>query len=292
MRCLYNDIDGYLVLLVVRDDAIWLYVQESSRFSPLLIKDNIPNKVMSFFISDFDSDGDLDVYAESKHTEESNLLLINEQGSYQVIDPTQIGLPGKGIGASWVDYDNDGLYDFYIAPYGLFHQTYNSHFEATGLMDNHLYTSKVVGARSAWSDFDNDGYRDLLAVTKQTPPLHIRLLNKLPKVNLNRNWQKVWLTKLYHNNFNANHWLEVDLSTPSGNSQAIGARVTVTTDQIRQMQVVGGAESSYFSQGHYRLYFGLGKYTKAKSIEIVWPDGQMQTLDNISADQLWQVEKA
>ena len=82
-----------------------------------------------------------------------------------------------------VDYDNNGLVDFYIAPYGLYRQGERHHFQEAHLLDKRWQTVKFAGARSAWFDMDNDGDRDLLLMTKQTPTLPIRLINQLPKLD-------------------------------------------------------------------------------------------------------------
>jgi hypothetical protein len=82
-----------------------------------------------------------------------------------------------------------------------------------------------------------------------------------------------------------NHWLQVDLTGPAGNRQAIGARVYVSTGGATQMAPVGSAEGSHFGQGHYRLYFGLAAASRADEIRVVWPDGTTRQLHDVPADQ-------
>ncbi|MBF2079357.1 MAG: ASPIC/UnbV domain-containing protein, partial [Synechococcales cyanobacterium T60_A2020_003] len=62
-----------------------------------------------------------------------------------------------------------------------------------------------------------------------------------------------------------------------------------TPDGKQQLQEVGAAEGSHFSQGHYRLYFGLGEHETIESVKIVWPDGTQQSIEPPSVDQLWTV---
>jgi hypothetical protein len=88
-----------------------------------------------------------------------------------------------------------------------------------------------------------------------------------------------------------NHWLQLNLVGSTGNRQAIGARVTLVTPEGRQRQEVGASDGAYLSQGHYRLYFGLGKETKADEIRILWPDGAAQILKDVPADRLMTVRK-
>jgi hypothetical protein len=54
---------------------------------------------------------------------------------------------------------------------------------------------------------------------------------------------------------------------------------------------VGNNEGAFFSQGHYRLYFGLGQNERAKAVKIRWPDGSMQQLDNVPGDALLVIEQ-
>lgn len=285
------DNDGDTDLIVTRDESLWLYSQSSGEFKPTQIKENFPYKILNLLTSDFDSDGDSDIYVESKQTEAPNLLLLNIDGHYEVTEPQSIGLPSTGVGASWVDYDNDGHNDFFIAPHGLYRQRSNR-FEATHLLRQGWNGSQVIGGRSIWADFDNDGYRDFLGVTKKTQALPVRMLNKLPKVNLGSDWEKIWLSALHHNNSShSNQWLELDLLGSPGNLQAIGAKVVVKAGNLQQTQLVGDSESSYFSQGHYRLYFGLAANKVASSTTITWPDGQTQEFSDLGAGKIWTIQK-
>lgn len=59
-------------------------------------------------------------------------------------------------GASWVDYDNDGRLDLFIAKSGLYHNDGNGAF--TKMLNTGLNTSTGIG--NTWSDYDNDGFID------------------------------------------------------------------------------------------------------------------------------------
>ena len=81
-----------------------------------------------------------------------------------------------------------------------------------------------------------------------------------------------------------NHWLKVLLEGVESNRSAIGAMVVATYGDRRQAQAVL-AQSSYLSVNDRRLHFGLGAETKA-SVEIQWPNGGRETVEDIAADQL------
>lgn len=283
--------DGDIDLLVTRENSIELYLQAQGRFEPTSIVKNFTAKILNLIIADFDADGDEDVYVESKYIDQPNLLLVNENQTYRPVSPATLGLPEAGLGASWVDYDNDGLIDFFNVPNGLYQQTPDHRFRSTRLLDRRWRNTSAVDARSVWADMDNDGDRDLLLAVNQTPALHIRLLNRLLNLNLESHWQKLWAASLHSNNNTQNHWLELILTGSSGNLQAIGTTVSIKTAHTQQTQSVGNIDSAYFSQGHYRLYFGLERDTNIESIEIAWADGQTQKIEDLAADQIWKIQQ-
>jgi hypothetical protein len=64
------------------------------------------------------------------------------------------------------------------------------------------------------------------------------------------------------------------------NRDAVGARVTAHVgDRTLTQQVSGG--QSYLSASEKTLTFGLGGAAKIDKLEIRWPDGTAQTLDNV-----------
>jgi enediyne biosynthesis protein E4 len=49
--------------------------------------------------------------------------------------------------------------------------------------------------------------------------------------------------------------------------------------------------SSYLSASDKRVHFGLGKETGAQRIEIRWPSGIRQTIKDVRADQILQIDE-
>jgi hypothetical protein len=88
-----------------------------------------------------------------------------------------------------------------------------------------------------------------------------------------------------------NHWLQLNLVGSAGNLQAIGASVTLVTPEGQQTQEVGSNDGSFLSQGHYRLYFGLGRHGKVDAVKIRWPDGHLQELKDVAVDKLLTIEQ-
>ncbi len=83
-----------------------------------------------------------------------------------------------------------------------------------------------------------------------------------------------------------NHWLALRLEGWRSNRDGIGARVRVG-DQWNQMTSAVG----YASSSHTPVHFGLGRSPYAKSIEIQWPSGAVQTLRDVAADQILVVRE-
>ena len=118
------------------------------------------------------------------------------------------------------------------------------------------FTKPLVARGAAYGDFDHDGDLDILVTTNNGPAY------------------------LYRNDGgNKNHWLQIRLNGTKSNRDGIGAVVRVGP----QMQTVHSG-SSYCSASDLALTFGLGKDTET-SVEIQWPSGTRQKINNIKADQ-------
>jgi Tfp pilus assembly protein PilF/peroxiredoxin len=76
----------------------------------------------------------------------------------------------------------------------------------------------------------------------------------------------------------------------SSNRDAIGARVTVTTDRIRRTKVVN-AGSGFLSQHSKELLFGLGRSEHIVRLEVVWPSGSTQTFADVALNRRLLLEE-
>ena len=95
-------------------------------------------------------------------------------------------------------------------------------------------------------------------------------------------------TLLLNQNATPNHRVLFKLIGTKSNRAAIGARVTIHASGVRQIGEVRGG-GSYLSQNDLRLHFGLGGSTKLDSVEIRWPSGKLETLENLPADSIYTV---
>src|SRR5437867_963534 len=91
-------------------------------------------------------------------------------------------------------------------------------------------------------------------------------------------------------NMNASgfHRVLFKLIGTKSNRAAIGARVTIRAAGVKQFSEVRGG-GSYLSQSDLRLHFGLGTAKKMESVEIRWPNGTVETLQNVSADCIYTI---
>jgi hypothetical protein len=71
----------------------------------------------------------------------------------------------------------------------------------------------------------------------------------------------------------------------ASNSDGIGARVTITAQGRTQMREVKSG-SSYLGQNDLRVHFGLGDATRVERVDVRWPNGQVETIRDVPADQV------
>jgi hypothetical protein len=214
--------------------------------------------------ADFDNDGDADVVVSKSR---GIALLENVEGALASRAPGGLGLPSRVAGpVAWVDHQNDGLLDLYAPPGGIYEQQPGGSFAATG----QLATGDLTVARSVWTDVDGDGDRDGV-LTGRSGGDRITVLNE--------------------NRLAGDHWLQVDVGGRGGAREAPGARVSVRADGRTQTAWVGQSDSSRFSSGEWRTYFGLGAEAGADRVTVRWTDGLKRTLANVAGDQLLRVER-
>jgi hypothetical protein len=289
--------DGDTDLLAFEDDGFYLYRNQNRRFARETVHPRTVDPAArigraddrawfydgKMTVGDFDNDGDLDVFSASRR---GNLLLVNERGRLSVVELPSLSLPPRSIAATWVDFDNDGLLDLHLVPNGLFRQVEGGKFAPTGWFE--YAPDEFSAAIVNWFDRDNDGRMDVLMAL-------------LPDAAYKPWWRFSekrsgppgrWTIGGFRNESRAGHWLQVNLDGALGNRQGVGARVTVVSGARRQVGVVGATEGSYFSQGHYRLYFGLGSVVPVDRVEVGWPDGGRDSFANVGADRVLDLRRS
>jgi hypothetical protein len=233
---------------------------------------------------DYDNDGHLDLTV-TNYADQMNSLYHNDGDGFfsDVSTSSQIGrmtYPTLAWATEFVDYDNDGWLDLFVAnghlhdnlaelhqkgTYGqrnvLFHNNRDGTFREVSLEVGPGFLLEEVSRGTAFADYDLDGDLDLVVTNSHGPA---RLLR--------------------NDGGNRNHWLAVRLLPTHGTADSVGVRVILHTGTQTQMREVSSG-AGYLSQSDRVLLFGLGDHMSVDRIEVRWPRGSSQTLDNVPANQ-------
>ena len=214
-------------------------------------------------------------------------LLMGQPGGW--VDQTVaagLDTPVQCASVTAGDFDNDMYVDLYLACRTgasnianiLYHNNGNGTFTAVpnaGGAAGPIGLAIADGVGTADSvitgDYDVDGFLDLF-VTNGFNLMPIAIGGP---------------DKLFHNNGNANHWIELDLVGVNSDRDATGARVYATANGVTQFRVQNGAYHRW-SQDAKRIHFGLAGATAA-DITVKWPSGVVQTFPAVQANTLYRV---
>jgi enediyne biosynthesis protein E4 len=245
---------------------------------------------MCISLGDYDNDGWLDLYISDFQKSSDHLWHNSGKGYFdEVSGPAGISVPTREVlsfGGGFFDYDNDGWLDLFIANghvypeveqvtpevrykqiNTLFHNEGNGRFVETTRQAGIAALKPHVGRGVAFADFDNDGFIDLVVSNNGDPPL-----------------------LLHNSGKNGNHFLNLKLVGTKSNRDAMGARVRVVAGGISQIREIAGG-GSYLSQSDLRANFGLGKATRAETVDVQWPSGQHQVFHQLEADKFYVIEE-
>ncbi len=289
----YDD-DGWIDLFVANDTTPnFLYRNRQGRgFEEVALvsgvsvaSDGRPRAGMGTDFGDYDGDGRLDLFV-TNHELETHTLFRNLGGGLfeEVTSRAGIGvptLPYVGFGTLFFDYDNDGDLDLAIVnghvmnspghfrPGAteaqrnlLFRNDGSGRFTEIGRQSGSGFALEKISRTLAAADIDNDGDLDLLVT------------NNGGAVDLLRN-----------EGGHANNALLVRLVGTSGNRGAIGARVRLSAGARTQVREVK-AGSSYLGQNDLRLHFGVGGAARVDQLEVRWPGGATEAIENLTVNQI------
>jgi len=222
-------------------------------------------------------------------TDQSNNLYHN-LGSQGFTDEgwasktSQPSFPYVKWGTGFVDFSNTSWLDLFFAnghvypqvdaipggvkyrqPMQLFRNMRDGTFEDISVSSGLAQIPVACRRGAAFGDVNNDGNMDIAILNVGEPP-----------------------TLLINRTRNANHRVLFKLIGAKSNRAAIGARVTIRAAGVKQFSEVRGG-ASYLSQNDLRLHFGLGTAKKMESVEIRWPNGTVETLQNVAADAIYTI---
>ena len=249
-----------------------------------------PQACMGIALGDYLHAGRLSLFV-TNFSEEYNTLYRNE-GKLTFTDVSYASgtasssLPYVGWGAGFFDLDNDGWLDLLVVNGHVYPQVDTRDIGTKYRQPKLLYINKRDGTfreasrdvgtalpvprvsrGAAFGDLDNDGDIDIVVGELDGPPVILR-----------------------NDGGNRNNWITLELRGTRSNRLALGARVKVVTGKLAQVDEVRSG-GSYLSQNDLRLHFGLGKAERVDRVEIRWPSGKTEVLQNLAARSFYSVKE-
>ena len=238
---------------------------------------------MGIDCADYDNDGYVDVFVTTLSNEKYALYRNNGDMSFTYATNTsavgQITLLNSGWGTRFVDVDNDGWRDLFVAqshvldtiekttaylkykqPLLVMRNTGKS-FVNISASAGAAFNAPVAARGAAAGDLNNDGQPDLVVAVLDTAPVILRSAGT------------------------TNHWLGISLTGSKSNRSGIGARVTVTSATGQKQIFDVSTAGSYLSSSDPRIIVGLGNAKSVRLIEVRWPSGRVQTVSNPVVDR-------
>ena len=239
--------------------------------------------------ADYDNDGWPDIFITVLSNETYPLYHNNADLSFTYVTRTagigEISLLYSGWGTRFLDVDNDGLRDIFVAqghvldtvekttsylkyrqPPLLLRNT-GKRFVNVSTAAGPIFSVPLSARGAAFGDLDNDGDTDIVVTQTDGPPVILR------------------------NNGTQNHWLGISLIGSKSNRQGLGARIVVTDAGGRRQTFDLSTASSYLSSNDARVLVGLGSAPSVTSIEVRWPSGRKQTVSKPEIDRYITVKE-
>jgi enediyne biosynthesis protein E4 len=233
--------------------------------------------------ADYDNDGWPDVVITTLSNETYPLFRNNRDLSFiwttNSSSVGQITLLYSGWGVHFIDADNDGLRDIFVAQSHVLDTveqstSYLKYKQTPLLMRNSgkgfvnvsatagsAFSVPLAARGAAFGDLNNDGQVDVIVNVLNSGPLVLR------------------------NDGTRNHWLGIMLVGSTSSRQGIGARIAIVdSDERRQIFDLSTA-GSYLSSNDSRIVAGLGDAAGVKSVEVHWPSGLVQKLEHPEIDR-------
>lgn len=285
------DNDGDVDLHVINDREITndaLFVNDgtahfTNQAQSLGISNN-SHSPMSVSIGDFNNDGYFDVFesdvanggVENGLPTDYKLFQNNAGTSFTNVAPL-LGVDTSfyAWGGLWVDYDNDGFEDLYIA---------SSENDITGVLERPSVFYKNIGGTSfqfandsinanithasyspTKGDFNNDGFYDVVVLNGNYNPHNV-----------------------LRNGGNSNNYIKITPVSSISNTQAIGGRIEVFANGQHQSRMILSSDGMC-AQNSQHVIFGLGTATVVDSIRLTFPSGLVTTKTNVLANQSIQM---
>ena len=250
-----------------------------------------PQAGMGVTAADFNRDGHLDIFKTNFAGQPANLYRNRgesqfEEASFSSGIAANTRWLGWGCGFLDLDLDRDGWVDIfqvnghvypevnqlegearYKQPKVVYRNQGDGSFEDVTARAGVAVQIPQAGRGAAFGDYDGDGDIDVL-------------VNNVHEV-----------ANLYENvSLNSNHWISVCLRGVVSNRSGIGARVRCGVGECELVDEVRSG-GSYYSQNDLRVYFGLGAAQRVDWLEVTWPGGGVDRLENVPVDQFLEIHE-
>ncbi len=249
-----------------------------------------PQGSMGLSCGDYDNDGLLDLFVTSYGRELATLYHNLGGGAFE--DVTRVAGTGNRTyphvtwGNGFVDFDNDGDRDLFIAC-GHLEDNIDQRSDSTSYLTKNILLMNSGNGRfvdvsdssgdgmqvqsssraTGFDDLDNDGDVDVVILNSRQGP-----------------------TILANETKNENHWLQVRLRGRETNRDGVGARVKVVAGDLVQVDEVHSG-CGYQSHHGMQLHFGLANHDRIDRIEVRWIGGDPDVVENMEADQLVMIDE-
>ena len=244
---------------------------------------------MGIDAGDYDNDGYADIFITTLSYQTYPLYHNNGDFSFTyATKPSGVGritLLNSGWGTHFIDADNDGLRDIFVAQSHVLDTIEKStgylKYKQTPLLMRNTgkgfvdvsatagpaFNAPIVARGAAFGDLNNDGQVDVVLGVLNGAPIILR------------------------SNGTRNHWLGIRLVGMKSNRNGLGTRVAVTDNSGRRQIFDVSTSGSYLSANDPRIIAGLGGETGIRSVEIHWPSGRVQMLPNPEIDRYLTVDE-
>jgi hypothetical protein len=238
---------------------------------------------MGVDFADYDNDGRADIAVTDLSDQRYMLYRNNRDGTFTDVT-NESGLGGatlaySGWSMKFVDFDNDGWKDLFIAQGHVM-----DNIEVTSpnlrylqpplLLRNVRGRFSVIdagaalkmpwaGRGAAFGDLDNDGDIDVIVT------------------NIG---QKAYV--LRNDGGNRNGWIGIRARGRKSNRDGIGCRIKVVTASGLVQHYTVNTAVGYLSASDRRVLVGLGADKAAQLVEIRWPAGGTQRFENVAAGKV------